>query len=68
MLFLRSNSAFFTALLLAAVVAIVTVPPEPVVEPEAIVMVAAVMEQVGESVAPVGEVASVQPLSVMVPA
>jgi hypothetical protein len=48
------------------VVAIVTVPPEPVAAPEANVTAAEVSVHVGLSTAPVGEVASTHELSVTV--
>jgi hypothetical protein len=52
--------------LLAAVEPKETVPPLPVDAPAAKVTVEAVMEQVGKSVAPVGEFVSVHALKVTV--
>ena len=52
--------------LVAAVVPIVIVPPDPEVDPDAKVTVAFVIVQVGELDAPVGEVAKMQLLRVMV--
>ena len=64
---LRLSSCPILTAAVAAVVPIVT-PPVPVVEPEAMEMVAPLIVQLGTSVAPVGVVATVQLLRVMVPA